>query len=169
MQYLTTRKLVENHPIHSLPHLLPLRNNNLNPKPPLQPAPQKVLLHTNPCPQQRNLLQTRLNDRITREIHAMQQWKARCTFNIVCPAMIRVHAENDGFCADGLEILRRGADLARYFVVVACLEEIEEFCVVEGVEEEFGGVAAAETGLDVGVYLFVVEEGCVVGCAAEKT
>lgn len=83
--------------------------------------------------------------------------------------MIRVYAEDNGFCTDGLEILCCGADLAGYFVVVACLEEAEELCVVEGVEEEFGGVAAAETMLDVGVYLFVVEESCVVSCATEET
>lgn len=83
--------------------------------------------------------------------------------------MIRVYAENDGFCANGLEIICCGADLARYFAVVSCLEETKELSVVEGVEEEFGGVAAAETVLDIGVYLLVVEEGCVVGCATEKT
>lgn len=48
--------------------------------------------------------------------------------------MIRVDTENDCFCADGLEILCRAADLAGYFVVVACLEEAEELGVVEGVE-----------------------------------
>jgi hypothetical protein len=63
-----------------------------------------------------------------------------------------------------LRFFCRAADLAGYFVVVACLEEVEELGVVEGVEEQFRGVAAAKTVLDVGVYLFVVEEGCVVGC-----
>ncbi|KAF4430527.1 nitrogen metabolic regulation nmr [Fusarium acutatum] len=168
-KYLITRKLFKNHTVHPLPRLLPPWYKNFNPKPPLQPPLQKVLLHTNLRSQQPYLLQPSFNNRITREINDMQQRKTRCIFNIFCPAMIRVDAENDGFCADGPEILCRGADLAGYFIVVACLEETKEFCVVEGVEEEFGGVAAAETVLDVGVYLFVVEEGCVVGCAAEKT
>ena len=36
-------------------------------------------------------------------------------------------------------------------------------------EDEFGGVAAAEGLLDVLVYEIVVDYGCTVGCAAKKT